>query len=119
MTEPKTVSGWPEARPVVSAGPPTADGPDWHWEQLPSGWWVPQANDIPPISQRDPDQWWYWTPQWQAGEREIETDRAAGLTGPGIMDGDEFLAFLAREADLTVEELERLAAEGSPPEREG
>ncbi len=28
--------------------------------------------------ERDPDQWWFWTPEWQAGEREAEADLAAG-----------------------------------------
>lgn len=23
-------------------------------------------------------QWWYWTPEWQAGEREAEAEMAAG-----------------------------------------
>ncbi len=26
----------------------------------------------------DPDQAWYWTPEWQAGEREVDEDAAAG-----------------------------------------
>lgn len=27
---------------------------------------------------RDPDQAYYWTPEWQAGEREAEADLTAG-----------------------------------------
>ncbi|WP_435589786.1 hypothetical protein [Micromonospora aurantiaca (nom. illeg.)] len=27
---------------------------------------------------RDPDQAWFWTPEWQAGEREADADLAAG-----------------------------------------
>ena len=26
----------------------------------------------------DPDQAWFWTPKWQAGEREADEDIAAG-----------------------------------------
>jgi hypothetical protein len=29
---------------------------------------------------RDPDQWWFWTPEWQAGERETDAELAAGLS---------------------------------------
>jgi hypothetical protein len=41
----------------------------------------------------DPDQAWFWTPEWQAGEREADADIAAGR---GILyDSDEeFLAAL-------------------------
>ena len=50
-----------------------------------------------PCSQRDEDQWWYWTDEWQAGEQQISADRAAGGRGPVFASGDEFLAAL-REA---------------------
>ena len=50
-----------------------------------------------PCSQRDEDQWWYWTDEWQAGERQITQDRAAARRGPVFTSGDEFLAAL-REA---------------------
>ena len=52
---------------------------------------------LPACSQRDKDQWWYWTGEWQAGEQQIAQDRAAGRRGPVFADGDEFLAAL-REA---------------------
>ena len=45
-----------------------------------------------PCSQRDEDQWWYWTDEWQIAE-----DRAAGRRGPVFASGEEFLAAL-REA---------------------
>ena len=48
-------------------------------------------------SQRDKDQWWYWTDEWQAGEQQIVEDRAAGRRGPVFASGDEFLVAL-REA---------------------
>ena len=53
-----------------------------------------------PCSQRDKDQWWYWTDEWQAGEQQIVEDRAAGRSGPVFASGDEFLAAL-REAAAT------------------
>ena len=51
-------------------------------------------------SQRDEDQWWYWTDEWQAGEQQITEDRAAGRSGPVFGSGDEFLTAL-REAAAT------------------
>ena len=54
-------------------------------------------------AERDPDQWWYWTPEWQEGERQIERDRAAGLSGPVFHSGDEFLGALRSRAGRTEE----------------
>ena len=51
-----------------------------------------------PCSQRDEDQWWYWTDEWQAGEQQIVEDRAAGRRGPVFASGDEFLAALSEAA---------------------
>ena len=51
-----------------------------------------------PCSQRDKDQWWYWTDEWQAGEQQIVEDRAAGRRGPVFASGDEFLAALREGA---------------------
>jgi hypothetical protein len=31
------------------------------------------------MQQLDPDQAWFWTEEWQAGEREVDRDIAAGL----------------------------------------
>lgn len=42
----------------------------------------------------DPDQAWFWTLEWQAMEREIDEDRAAGLPDRGFASGEEFLAYL-------------------------
>lgn len=42
---------------------------------------------------RDHDQAWFWTEEWQRGEREADEDIAAGrVTGP--MTEEEFLAEL-------------------------
>ena len=51
-----------------------------------------------PCSQRDEDQWWYWTDEWQSGEQQITEDRAAGRRGPVFASGDEFLAALREVA---------------------
>ena len=51
-----------------------------------------------PCSQRDEDQRWYWTDEWQAGEQQITEDRAAGWRGPVFACGDEFLAALRQLA---------------------
>jgi bifunctional DNA-binding transcriptional regulator/antitoxin component of YhaV-PrlF toxin-antitoxin module len=39
---------------------------------------------------RDPDQAWFWTESWQAKEREVEAEIAAGL-GTRYEDGAAFL----------------------------
>ncbi len=39
----------------------------------------------------DPDQAWFWTPEWQAGEQEVDADLASGKAIP--FDTDE--AFIA------------------------
>ena len=43
--------------------------------------------------ERDPDQWWFWTPEWQAKEREADEDYAAGRFTRYESD-DEFRAAL-------------------------
>lgn len=30
------------------------------------------------LAERDPDQAWFWTPEWQAGEREADEDLQTG-----------------------------------------
>ena len=52
-----------------------------------------------PCAERDADQWWYWTPEWQQGEKQIELDRAAGLSGPVFDSADEFLDALRAQAE--------------------
>jgi hypothetical protein len=41
----------------------------------------------------DPDQAWFWTPQWQEGEREADADIAAGRVKT-FRSTDEFIAHL-------------------------
>jgi AbrB family looped-hinge helix DNA binding protein len=40
---------------------------------------------------------WYWTPEWQAGEREVDEDIAAGRVET-FDNADDFIADLDREA---------------------
>ncbi len=47
--------------------------------------------------ERDPEQAWFWTEEWQAGERRVDEDLKAGRTRVFLSD-EEF-----------VEEFERLA----------
>ena len=42
----------------------------------------------------DPDQAWFWTPEWQAKEREVDEEMAAGIPGRVFESGEEFLAYL-------------------------
>ena len=49
-----------------------------------------------PKDEQDPSQWWFWTPEWQAGEREADADYAAGRSTVHET-GEEFLAALRRE----------------------
>jgi AbrB family looped-hinge helix DNA binding protein len=46
-----------------------------------------------PHDERDADQWWFWTPEWQAKEREVDEDIAAGRSTT-FMSDEEFLAWL-------------------------
>ena len=43
--------------------------------------------------ERDPNQWWFWTPEWQAKEREADEDLAAGRF-KRFLSGEEFQAEL-------------------------
>lgn len=46
----------------------------------------------------DPDQVWFWTPEWQEGERQVDAEIAEGR-GTIYCSGEEFLAAL--ETDMT------------------
>jgi hypothetical protein len=48
-----------------------------------------------PVKERDPDQWWFWKPEWQTGERRASADIKAGRTVRYESDA-EFLAALER-----------------------
>lgn len=46
------------------------------------------------------DQAWFWTPEWQAGEREADADEAAGR-GETFESGEEFIEALRAVAKPT------------------
>ena len=50
--------------------------------------------------ERDPDQAWYWTPEWQKAEREAEEEIQAGRVDEHET-GEDFLKALQ---DITDEE---------------
>lgn len=47
------------------------------------------------LRQLDPEQWWFWTPEWQRGEREADAELSAG-EGTIYRSTEEFLAHLDR-----------------------
>ena len=42
----------------------------------------------------DPDQLWFWTPEWQAKEREVDESISRGEPGTVHMSDDAFLSAL-------------------------
>jgi hypothetical protein len=50
------------------------------------------------LATQSPGQAWYWTEEWQAGEREADSQIAAG-EGTVYDSGEEFLAALRAESD--------------------
>ena len=42
------------------------------------------------------DQAWYWSPEWQSGERTADADLAAGRHGQPYMNEEEFLYALSQ-----------------------
>jgi hypothetical protein len=52
------------------------------------------------LSERDPDQAWFWTPEWQAGEREADEDLQTG-NHEDFDSMDDFIAALQAEAKTT------------------
>lgn len=49
---------------------------------------------LTPTSLIPDDQAWFWTPEWQAKEREADEDLARGEPGTVFETGEDFLAFL-------------------------
>ncbi|MFI9331662.1 AbrB/MazE/SpoVT family DNA-binding domain-containing protein [Kitasatospora sp. NPDC052868] len=64
---------------------------------------------LTPASVIPDDQAWFWSPSWQAGEAEVDESIAEGERGEVFQDGDAFLASLADEAGLDLEEIKRRA----------
>jgi AbrB family looped-hinge helix DNA binding protein len=55
---------------------------------------------LTPTSLIPDDQAWFWSPEWQAKEREADEALARGERGTVFQGGDEFLAFL--DASMTA-----------------
>jgi hypothetical protein len=49
---------------------------------------------LTPTSVIPDDQAWFWTPEWQAGEDEVDAVVARGERGRVFGSGEEFLSFL-------------------------
>ena len=49
---------------------------------------------LTPTSVIPDDQAWFWSPEWQAKEAEVDQVAASGERGTVFGDGEEFLAFL-------------------------
>ena len=44
---------------------------------------TPEGILITSVVEMDPEQTWFWSPEWQAGEREVEEDiREGRVSGP-------------------------------------
>lgn len=54
---------------------------------------TPEDDTAATIPEHEPEQGWYWTEEWQAGEREALADIAAGRVTTYGSD-EEFLASL-------------------------
>jgi hypothetical protein len=46
------------------------------------------------VQDHDPDQWWFWTPEWQLKEHEVEVDRRNHVPSTFYSSDDEFIAHL-------------------------
>jgi len=54
-----------------------------------------QKTTIRTVKKIDPDQWWFWTPEWQAGERQADLEIKAGL-GKTYESADDLIADLKK-----------------------
>jgi AbrB family looped-hinge helix DNA binding protein len=62
-----------------------------------------------PASVVPDDQAWFWAPDWQAKEAEVDDALARGEQGDVYADGDAFIEALADDAGLEAEEIRRRA----------
>ena len=58
------------------------------------------ADGVVLLRGRDPGQAWFWTPEWQAGEREADEDLTAGRSD--VFDSDE--EFARRLAQVSTDD---------------
>ena len=54
-----------------------------------------QKTTIRTVKKIDPDQWWFWTPEGQAGERQADLEIKAGL-GKTYESADDLIADLKK-----------------------
>ncbi|WP_199552012.1 AbrB/MazE/SpoVT family DNA-binding domain-containing protein [Streptomyces sp. N35] len=64
---------------------------------------------LTPASVVPDDQAWFWSPEWQAKEREVEEALAEGERGEVHEDGASLLRTLADDAGLDLGEIEKRA----------
>ena len=57
-----------------------------------------QDGGRPVLHEIDPEQWWFWTPEWQTGEREVDEEIAAGK-GTVYYSTEEFIASLKEDME--------------------
>ena len=57
--------------------------------------WVASVRQVAAGEAIDPDQAWFWTPEWQEGEARVDAEYAAGL-GEVFANEDDFLEDLDR-----------------------
>jgi len=55
--------------------------------------WFIKSEDMLNWIEIDPDQLWFWTEEWQAGEREVDEERKQGLTMK-FKSVDDLISFL-------------------------
>lgn len=68
---------------------------DWSWENVPSRRQARNAA-IADQDEHDPDQAWFWTPEWQEGERQAAEDIEAGCVSEVFYSAEEFFRHLDR-----------------------
>jgi hypothetical protein len=54
------------------------------------------------VGEIDPDQLWFWTPEWQAKEREVDESIRRGNRGTIHLSDDEFLSSLEERSKTTA-----------------
>ncbi|MCP3821317.1 AbrB/MazE/SpoVT family DNA-binding domain-containing protein [Streptomyces sp. A3M-1-3] len=64
---------------------------------------------LTPASVVPDDQAWFWSPEWQAKEREVDESLAEGERGEVHQDGDAFLRTLAEDAGIDLGEIVKRA----------
>jgi antitoxin (DNA-binding transcriptional repressor) of toxin-antitoxin stability system len=53
-----------------------------------------EGRPVARVAAIDPDQAWFWTSEWQAKEREVDEERAAGAPARVFDSSEEFIAYL-------------------------